>query len=631
MMSTVLICFIVAASLLVVLAIYSAFIYKKALSLNPYNRKKEELLSIIRENNKIKAMLDEEIERLRKDKADAERIINDGKEMKEFIDEYQGLYDEKQKVIGDLEERIKDLAEKQLPELNEKYKELQEEKDDLERKNNAASVELEKYIKQIDSLEEEIDEKKRKRDELKKEIEELENKERELRSTISELEKKEKELEKIRRDIDNANGQYNDIIRKIAEGENDLARFAGIEDSQNKRWEDLDRPYIITTFHNDNAVKETSFLGEFKSNLKKYNISFSDRVLYAFHTGLKAQDASPLVVLAGISGTGKSLLPSLYAKAIGMNFLSVAVQPRWDSPQDMFGFYNYMQGRYKATELSRMLWQYDIYNNEEARGEYNSETKLPMNLVLLDEMNLARIEYYFSDMLSKLESRRGRDAKDDDARRISEIELECGSVSDPKAARRLYVNANTLFVGTMNEDETTQSLSDKVVDRSNVLRFGRPDKLEVKPNIEGFITAYDHDHYVSFGNWNNLKKGQELSMAHERRLNNIMENLNSLLENVGHPFAFRVWNSVKTYVSYYPGVAQGRDDAFNNAVADQIEMKILPKLNGIDKTSTETANTLRSISAQIRNLHDSELEAALERVIDDKENAFFQWKGVVRK
>ena len=102
--------------------------------------------------------------------------------------------------------------------------------------------------------------------------------------------------------------------------------------------------------------------------LEGYGLRFNDRVLRAFHTSLKVADVSPLVVLAGISGTGKSESPRRYAEAMGFQFLNIAVQPRWDSPQDMFGFYNYLEGRYRATELARALVQMDPFPNEEGRG-----------------------------------------------------------------------------------------------------------------------------------------------------------------------------------------------------------------------------------------------------------------------
>ena len=124
-------------------------------------------------------------------------------------------------------------------------------------------------------------------------------------------------------------------------------------------------------------------------------LHFPERILHSFHTCLKTNDISPLLVLAGISGTGKSELPRHYADGMGMHFLLTAVQPRWDSPQDLFGFYNYLEKRYKATELARAMVQFERYNQCEwdlPDGSDVDDRSDRMLLVLLDEMNLARTE-----------------------------------------------------------------------------------------------------------------------------------------------------------------------------------------------------------------------------------------------
>jgi hypothetical protein len=329
-----------------------------------------------------------------------------------------------------------------------------------------------------------------------------------------------------------------------------------------------------------------------------------------------------LVVLAGISGTGKSLLPNLYASGIGMNFLPVAVQPRWDSPQDMFGFYNYMEGRYKATELSRLLWQFDKYNNDTAKKIFASQ--LPMNLILLDEMNLARVEYYFSDLLSKLETRRGLNLNNEESRRKAEIEIECNASAANKQTRRLLVAPNTLFVGTMNEDESTQTLSDKVLDRANVLRFGRPQELGAKPNISGFNKDCAELPCITFENWHQWQSENPQRIA---QMKDIFRDVNTALETVGRPFAHRVWQAMESYVSFYPG----NDTAdFHAALADQIEMKILPKLNGLELDAHGFDKVKSVIEDIIHRVGDDALKTAFEVSCNSQQNSFFKWRGVMR-
>ncbi|MFM6456555.1 MAG: AAA family ATPase, partial [Planktothrix sp.] len=227
---------------------------------------------------------------------------------------------------------------------------------------------------------------------------------------------------------------------------------------------------------------EKVFLDAFIQHLEAKGLGFSRRVVYAFHTSLKVQDISALVILAGISGTGKSELPQRYADFIGAQRLTLAVQPRWDSPQDLQGFYNYVEKKFKPTDLIRGIYQ---YNHDPAMNNR-------IVLVLLDEMNLARVEYYFSDFLSKLESRRSSPTF---------LELDVGSLPISEAQRKLKIPKQFLFVGTMNEDETTQTLSDKVLDRANVLTFGKPKTLQLSKTktTEGQRPVYVS--YSSFEQW----------------------------------------------------------------------------------------------------------------------------------
>ena len=429
-----------------------------------------------------------------------------------------------------------------------------------------------------------------------------------------------------------------ELKNEIAQGEERYSHISTKIDNVvggAETWGDLDNPVITdpkfskpNRYISNKNIDEVRDLDEFAAQLSSCNIEFNRRTINAFHTSLKVADSSPLVVLAGISGTGKSLLPQLYAKHFGFNFLNMAVQPRWDSSQDLFGFYNYAQYRYKATELSRLLWQYDVYNNTKGDNKCKfSESDvglLPMNIVLLDEMNLARVEYYFSDMLSKLETRRTVDITNPAQRYIAEVEIECGSTATP---RRLFVGSNTLFVGTMNEDETTQVLSDKIMDRANVLRFGRPKKLESKADPVRFESEFSSSEPRTFNQWKNMYNKKDL--LQESTLEKVIDEINDAMEVAGRPFAHRVKTSIVNYINNYPGVKDGDERAFKNALSDQIEFKIMPKLNGLEKDSNQNSKALSELAHIIENI-DDELSDTFDYVVNDSESAFFQWHGVRR-
>jgi hypothetical protein len=280
-----------------------------------------------------------------------------------------------------------------------------------------------------------------------------------------------------------------------------------------------------------------------------------------------------------------------------------------------------MEGRYKATELSRLLWQFDKYNNEKAKELYTTQT--PVSLVLLDEMNLARVEYYFSDLLSKLEIRTGLNTDNADDRRKAEIELECNAMSKADQSRRLFVDLNTLFIGTMNEDESTQTLSDKVLDRANVIRFGRPSKLAVAPQKDKFLNlSAGSQTPITFQNWRKWCT-KTLSPADSNNIKRTVTELNDAMSAVGRPFGHRVNLAINRYMAVYPG-------PYNEALSDQIEMKILPKLNGLDSQVDGFHQVMQKLSGVIEGLKDDALMKAFKASCDHASASFFKWRGVMR-
>ncbi len=205
-----------------------------------------------------------------------------------------------------------------------------------------------------------------------------------------------------------------------------------------------------------NDSDEMKWLENIRTKAEGNGLYFTKRQLFAYHTAQKIRGMSPLVVLAGISGTGKSELPKNYALYGGMNFLSIPVKPDWDSPASLFGYYNSIEKRFEASELLRAIYQMgsDLSHKDQ------------MLMVLLDEMNLAHPEQYFADILSKLETSRGYG--------VAEYDILLGGGEKPE---KIAIGSNILWTGTMNEDETTKGLSDKVIDRSTLITFPRPKEL----------------------------------------------------------------------------------------------------------------------------------------------------------
>ena len=555
-----------------------------------------------------------------------------------------GLKDERSELKKDVEklnqeiraktESLKNLIESKNREIEaeiaRKRKAVDEEiagrRQDLEHelqgRREAFAQDLANQTKQLEAM------RAKQIDELRKEIDELKRQKDRMAAEVAEYEVRKQKNEELKIENGKLEAKLDGLQQGIADAESIIAKANTIRNNEANMWKDLERPVAVIEEEPMSAsavTDEEQALKAFKKALDESGYAFNERTIKAFHTGLLCGGVSPLVVLSGISGTGKSLLPELYAKAFNMNFLPVAVQPRWDGPQDVFGFYNHMEGRFKATELSRLLWQFDVYNNENAARMYgpSDQDQFPMCLVLLDEMNLARVEYYFSELLSKLEIRnRVIDPSYEDTRRPSEIELEYGasSVTDEDVARamarRLFVGRNILFVGTMNEDESTQTLSSKVIDRSNVLRFGTPESLTKAPDAKKFLQFCKS--FVSYKTWQNWTKPYGYGLP---GIDDAIRELKDALKLVDRGFGHRTESAIKQYVDFYPGNKQ-------DALADQIEMKILPKLNGVeadlvrDKVQAPIVSVLRSIK-------DTDVTDALAATLQG-ESTFFTWKGVRR-
>lgn len=366
-------------------------------------------------------------------------------------------------------------------------------------------------------------------------------------------------------------------------------------------------------------TEEQDALHRVKLTMDAYGLDYPERTIRAFHTAMKVNDTTQMAVLAGISGTGKSQLPRRYAEGMGIGFLQVPVQPRWDSPQDLMGFYNYIENRYRPTELAKALYHLDAFNGNASDAELQDR----MMMILLDEMNLARVEYYFSDFLSRLESRPRRGEEEDTAnRKDASIELEL-RMPEGESAPTIYPGYNLLFAGTMNEDESTQSLSDKVVDRANILRFAAPKNLKTQQG-RGALPERKALTRTQWNNW--LRKPGALGRD-KNKVDEQIETLANIMRDLNRPIGHRMGIAMGAYVANYPEIHGSSD--ISVPLADQVEMRLLPKLRGVDmETADGPLNRLKGI---VEGLNDTELAEAIQESITAADvTGQFSWKGVSR-
>lgn len=270
--------------------------------------------------------------------------------------------------------------------------------------------------------------------------------------------------------------------------------------------------------------------------IEQRGFTYPQAVVRSYHVALQTK---PLVILPGISGMGKTRLTRLYADAvhdIGTDvadnpyYLLVAVQPDWHNAKDLLGYYNALTGVFQPTAFLRFL------NRAAADPQHPY-------YVCLDEMNLARPEYYLAPILSALET--------------AEHSIDLGTPSntvttvDGEMLRNPFVlPLNVHFTGTVNVDESTFGLSDKLLDRANVIELNDVD-------LEAFRRAYRQP--INPDAWR------------------VLEQIETIMQAIGQPFGYRTIAEVLRYVERARGVLP-----VQQALDLQIKQKILPKLRGED-------------------------------------------------
>lgn len=304
---------------------------------------------------------------------------------------------------------------------------------------------------------------------------------------------------------------------------------------------------------------------------------FSKEILTRYFLSLKTK---PFVILTGISGTGKTKIAQIFADYICQDdtpeerkkrIAFVPVKPDWMDNKGLLGYYNLLDEKYHVTPVLRLL----LEAAEHPEKPY---------FIILDEMNLAKVEQYFSDFLSIMESRT-QDKKAGEALHLhsaGRVQAQDGCGEVPPA---FHIPANVYFTGTVNIDESTYMFSSKVLDRANVIEFN---DVNLEDYEKGAVVAEKFvlkDADVR----NNLLPGQNEApfssksdfVAAKKIFPDVHRYLDELLKILSQyhlHFGYRVINEISHFICNSSGLIQN----FNLAeVIDiQILQKILPKFHG---------------------------------------------------
>ena len=254
-----------------------------------------------------------------------------------------------------------------------------------------------------------------------------------------------------------------------------------------------------------------------------------------------------IVIMQGMSGTGKTSLAYAFGEFLKNPSVIVPIQPMWKERTDLIGYYNEFTKRFNETVLLQKMYE----------ANYNGE----MYVTVLDEMNIARVEYYFAEFLSLLE------LPNPESRYLDVVSDKWDS--DPKLLKngQLKLPENMWFVGTANNDDSTFSISDKVYDRAMVMNLDKKSKYFEAPYTEGMK--------ISFEQWQKLTAEAEREYGiTDRNIRRIRKLDGYMIDKFHITFGNRIMKQIRSYVAVF--VACGGDELV--AIDDIMSKKVMRKL-----------------------------------------------------
>lgn len=370
------------------------------------------------------------------------------------------------------------------------------------------------------------------------------------------------------------------IVKLIKKDQEELTN-SDEEDLENNDIEDIEEDSneteIITSFEVEPTI---DYIYNYISN---QGYTYEKSLIKNLYISLKTK---PFVILSGISGTGKSKIVELFARALGATaenerFNLIAVKPDWSDSTDLLGFRN-IEGKFTPGIITKVCYKAMM------------NPKLPY-FICLDEMNLARVEYYFSDILSLMETRRlNEDNEIITNTLLSEEQIGRDSVS-VSTYGDVYIPQNLYIIGTVNMDETTFPFSKKVLDRANTIEFNKvdlnysfddnnssSDGLDINEENKSYHNDFLKSEFLK------IKDCAEFKDTAQKAISELIK-INTILEKYNCHFGYRVRDEIAFYMIYaVKDNLMSFDEAFDICVVQ----KILPKISG---SSSEVMDMLIDI------------------------------------
>lgn len=321
-------------------------------------------------------------------------------------------------------------------------------------------------------------------------------------------------------------------------------------DSRFVKLTQVDKDYEIssefTVMQSSDMVNLPELIDRFiKYSASQLHLYYTKEIIARFFAGMAT---SKVLILEGISGTGKTSLPYAMGKFFNKETSIISVQPSWRDRAELLGYLNEFTKKFNETDFLKAVYQ----------AGYSDKP----NFIVLDEMNLARIEYYFAEFLSVMEMPDVHEWKID--------LVPASEPSDPKLLinGNLFINQNTWFIGTANKDDSTFTITDKVYDRAT--------PIVINNKAELIDCDYTNNVQMTFDYLDELFKKAQAEITMSTKVMDSFKKVDEYIQqNFKIAFGNRIMKQIKLFVPVYVACGftevQGLDYMLANKILRKFE------------------------------------------------------------
>lgn len=321
-------------------------------------------------------------------------------------------------------------------------------------------------------------------------------------------------------------------------------------DSRFVKLTQVDKDYEIssefTVMQSSDMVNLPELIDRFiKYSASQLHLYYTKEIIARFFAGMAT---SKVLILEGISGTGKTSLPYAMGKFFNKETSIISVQPSWRDRAELLGYLNEFTNKFNETDFLKAVYQ----------AGYSDKP----NFIVLDEMNLARIEYYFAEFLSVMEMPDVHEWKID--------LVPASEPSDPKLLinGKLFINQNTWFIGTANKDDSTFTITDKVYDRAT--------PIVINNKAELIDCDYTNNVQMTFDYLDELFKKAQAEITMSTKVMDSFKKVDEYIQqNFKIAFGNRIMKQIKLFVPVYVACGftevQGLDYMLANKILRKFE------------------------------------------------------------